>query len=80
MTDREIVMNIRSKFEIGQRLWPICRAVKSWNVHPPFDLQFVSTSGSEIMYSFTTDYAFPEIDVFSDPQEAKFECDRRNGI
>lgn len=70
---------MKNEFEIGQRLWPIQRPAELWKVNPPFDLQIIQLAAGGLSYGFTHKYGFLECDVFASEQDARAECDRRNG-
>ena len=71
---------MKNKFNIGDRLWPIYMFQYRSSVGAPFDVNYITSERNEIKYSFTPDHSFYEINVFSSEDEAKIECDKRNGI
>jgi hypothetical protein len=71
-------MSINQKYELGQRLWPVQSLNGRTFVQRPFDCMWISLVGNEPHYSFTSEYAFPEVDVFPSEEWAEHECERRN--
>lgn len=71
-------MNLKTKYEIGDRLWPVLNLNSKAFVARPFDCQFIVYDGRELCYCYTREYGFPEFNVFANEADAKIACESRN--
>lgn len=67
-----------TKFNIGQKLWPLIRLDGKVHVGWPFACTTISLSGQDTVYGGDDARTFPEIDCFPSLKEAERERAKRN--